>query len=393
MFKRDISAEVLHSATYFSVIAILGPRQSGKTTLAQHLFPNHRYISLEDYDMREAAKHDPRGFLLINQNEDGLIIDEFQHVPELLSYIQTTVDREKKLGYYILTGSQDFLMNKAITQSLAGRVALHTLLPLSIHELAAAHQLPGTVEALLYEGCYPALYSKNTPASELYKNYVSSYLERDLRYFTQVGDLSTFKKFMGICAARIGQLLNLTSLARDCGISDATAKRWLSILEASYIVYLLQPYHNNLGKRLIKTPKLYFYDTGLACWLLGIKEKEVSLHPLRGSLFEALIISEIIKWHLNHDEISDIYFWRDSHGHEVDCIIKRGDQLIPIEIKASYTASSHFFDTLNYWSELYKQPEGYAIYAGASFDIRLYERLVSWQSIEQLMKKLELIPG
>ena len=181
MFKRDISAEVLHSATYFSVIAILGPRQSGKTTLAQHLFPNHRYISLEDYDMREAAKHDPRGFLLINQNEDGLIIDEFQHVPELLSYIQTTVDREKKLGYYILTGSQNFLMNKAITQSLAGRVALHTLLPLSIHELAAAHLLPGTVEALLYKGCYPALYSKNTPASELYKNYVSSYLERDLR--------------------------------------------------------------------------------------------------------------------------------------------------------------------------------------------------------------------
>ena len=164
---------------------------------------------------------------------------------------------------------------------------------------------------------------KTTPAPELYKNYVSSYLERDLRYFTQVGDLSTFKKFMGICAARIGQLLNLTSLARDCGISDATAKRWLSILEASYIVYLLQPYHNNLGKRLIKTPKLYFYDTGLACSLLGIKEKEISLHPLRGSLFEALIISEIIKWHLNHDEIPDIYFWRDSHGHEVDCIIKR----------------------------------------------------------------------
>ena len=248
--------------------------------------------------------------------------------------------------------------------------------------------LQDQVESLLYNGCYPALYSKNIPPAKLYKNYVSTYIERDLRDLSQVGDLSTFKKFMGMCAARIGQLLNLTSLARDCAISDATAKRWLSILEASYIVYLLQPYHNNLGKRLIKTPKLYFYDTGLAYLAFGYQRKGDTLTPLRGSLFEALIISEIMKWHLNHDEIPDIYFWRDSHGNEVDCIIKRGNQLIPIEIKASYTASSHFFDTLAYWSELYKQPEGYAIYAGASSDIRLYARLMSWQSIDHLMKEL-----
>lgn len=307
LLRRDLKSAIIESAQYFPVVAILGPRQSGKTTLAQMIFERYTYVTLEDLDMRVAAVQDPRTFLIANRREYGVIIDEFQYVPELLSYIQTMVDREKKQGYFILIGSQNFLMNEKITQSLAGRVAIHTLLPLSIHELSENKILPEEMEPMLYKGSYPAIYAKNTPPALLYSNYFQTYIERDVRQLTQVGDLMAFQTFVMLCAARIGQLLNLTSLANECNISDHTAKRWISILQASYIVFLLPPYHNNFGKRLVKSPKIFFYDTGLVCNLLKIKEEELALYPHKGNIFESLIISEILKWHYNNGHIPNIY--------------------------------------------------------------------------------------
>lgn len=407
IFKRAATSKILASAKYFPVIAILGPRQSGKTTLAQTIFKQHRYLSLEDLDLRAAAQHDPRSFLIANSNVYGIIIDEFQLVPDLLSYIQTTVDQQKQPGYFILTGSQNFLMNKAITQSLAGRVSIHTLLPLSLAELSANQILPAQIETMLYQGNYPAIYAQQVPANLLYKNYLQTYIERDVRQLSQVGDLALFQTFITLCAARMGQPLNITALGNDCGISNSTVNRWLSILQASYIIVLLQPYHHaNLGKRLVKTPKLYFYDTGLACHLLRIKLTELDLHPSRGNLFEALIIAETFKYYFNHNQTPSIYFWRDQAGHEVDCILDEGQQVIPIEIKASRTISQRFFENLKLWqatypaqqqlssahseqsrTRIYPEP-GYIVYAGTADQPRGQTNVVSWQSLSQILNYL-----
>lgn len=389
MFKRQASKDIVEGARYFPVVAILGPRQSGKTTLSQMIFKKHVYLTLEDLDMRAAAKNDPRTFLVANSNEHGIIIDEFQYVPELLSYIQTIVDREQKPGYFILTGSQNFLMNQAITQSLAGRVSIHTLLPLCVDELKQANILPAQIEQMLYKGSYPAIYAKDIEPTRLYKNYFQTYVERDVRQLAQVGDLTVFQTFVTLCASRIGQLLNLTSLGSECGISDNTAKRWLSILQASYIVHLVQPHHTSFGKRLIKTPKIYFYDTGLACYLLKIKEEELATHPSRGGLFESFIITEVLKWYYNHGKVPSVYFWQDKTGHEIDCVIDEGSNiLIPIEIKAGRTASPRFFEGLEYWNELAedKQKNNFVVYAGESKQMRGYANLVSWQSLDTIFK-------
>lgn len=390
IYKRDLEKDILEGAKYFPVVAILGPRQSGKTTLAQMIFKNHVYLSLEDPDLRAAAINDPRTFLLTNYNEYGIIIDEFQYVPSLLSYIQTIADKEKKPGYFILTDSQNFLMNQAIAQSLAGRISLHTLLPLSIGELKANDILPQEVETILYQGCYPAIYAKKVPAQRLYSNYMQTYIERDVRQLSNIGDLNTFQTFITLCATRIGQLLNLTSLANECGISDKTAKRWISILEASYIIYLEQPYYNNLGKRLVKTPKIYFYDTGLASFLLKIKEEELALHPNRGGLFESLIISDIRKWHYNNSIIPSVYFWRDQTGHEIDCIVEHGLKLIPIEIKSGRTSSPRFFEGINYWNKIAgkETSNGFVVYGGDAQQAKGYNNLISWQNVEKILKKL-----
>ncbi len=388
MIKRDISQDILEGAAQFPVVAVLGPRQSGKTTLSQMLFKNHTYLSLEDPDLRAAARQDPRTFLVANYNEYGVIIDEFQYVPELLSYIQTMADKEKINGFFILTGSQNFLMNNAISQSLAGRVSIHTLLPLSVHELKESNLLPHEIEAMLYKGCYPAIYSKKIDPTRLYKNYMQTYVERDVRQLTQVGDLATFQTFITLCATRIGQLLNITSLGNECGISDHTVKRWLSILEASYIIFLLHPYHKSFGKRLVKRPKLFFYDPGLASYLLRIKEEDLALHPYRGNLFETFVISDIIKWKYNHGEIPKIYFWQDKTGHEIDCIIERGQIITPVEIKASRTISQRFFTNFEYWNDIVegKMPN-FIIYAGSSKQARGTTSLLSWQSIDTIFKK------
>jgi predicted AAA+ superfamily ATPase len=389
MIKRALKPVVREGAQQFPVVAILGPRQSGKTTLAKMAFAQHAYVTLEDLDLRTAAKKDPRTFIIANKNKHGLIIDEFQYVPELLSYIKTMVDEDQTPGTFILTGSQNFLMNQAISQSLAGRISIHTLLPLSIAELKEDALLPTEIEPMLYQGCYPATYAKNVTPKNLYRNYLTTYIERDVHQLTHVGDLTTFQTFITLCAARVGQLLNITSLGNECGISDNTAKRWLSILEASYIIFLLRPYHANFGKRLVKTPKLYFYDAGLACFLLKIKQEELGLHPNRGNLFESFIISDLFKAYYNRSELPRLYFWRDKSEHEVDCIIDEGRKIFALEIKAGRTTSPRFFEGLEQWHQLApkKTTASYVIFAGSSRQTRSTTQLVSWQLLDNIERE------
>jgi predicted AAA+ superfamily ATPase len=391
VIKRFLEVPIQDLATQFPVVAILGPRQSGKTTLARMVFKDHIYLSFEDLDIREFAINDPRGFLEKYRNPHGMILDEFQHAPDILSYIQTYVDLEKPRGYFILTGSQNFLVNQAISQSLAGRIAITTLLPLSIAELAQAQLLPSRIEELVYRGSYPSIHANLVRPNDWYPGYLLTYLERDVRQITNIGDLSTFKTFMQLCAGRIGQLLNYTQLANDCGISVSTAMRWLSALEASYIIQLVQPHHKNFSKRVVKTPKLYFYDTGLACSLLGIESTEqVDSHYLRGGLIESFIITDFTKQFYNSKRQPHIYFWRDSRGQEVDCLIERRDELIPIEIKGGKTPSGHYFDSLTSWGNIAGTiPAGpFVVYAGADTQKRSIGTILSWHDAGNLIEEL-----
>lgn len=392
MFKRDIEP-VLKRYLKFPVIAILGPRQSGKTTLAKNKFKNYVYTTFEDIATRTMAQTDPKKFLSANENKFGIIIDEFQYVPEILSYIQLEVDEKKRPGYFILTGSQNFLMNQAITQSLAGRVGILTLLPLSINEFEANDiLLNNKADKLIVGGGYPRLYADKMQPQDLYPSYIQSYIERDVRQLTNVGDLRAFQRFMQLCAGRVGQLLNLSELAGVCGVSVSTAQRWISILEASYILFLLQPHFKNFNKRITKAPKVYFYDTGLACLLLGIEStKMLATHPLRGSIFENFIIADICKQYFNIGIRPPVYFWRDLNGRlEVDCIIESGTKLFPVEIKSGETISSDYFDGLKQWNELSKSnPENcYVIYGGDLSQVRTAGNLLSWSSVGSFVKKI-----
>jgi len=382
--NRILEKDVIEGARYFPVVAILGPRQSGKTTLAKKIFEKHSYVSLEDIDKRMAALEDPRTFLQLHRNQFGLIIDEFQYAPDLLSYIQTIVDAEQTQGFFILTGSQNFLMNQSIAQSLAGRVSLHTLLPLCSKELENAQLLPDEMEPLLFQGLYPAIYTKNTPPARLYSQYVRTYIERDVRQLAHVGDLSTFQTFLVMCAERVGQRVNMSEFARECRISDQTVRRWLSILEASYIVFLLRPYEKTLSKRLIKTAKLYFYDPGLACYLLKIKQADLVTDSRRGSIFESFVIAEIIKEFYNNGREPSVYFWLDQANHEVGCIVDLGKRVIALEVKAGRTVNTNFFDGLSHWKTVAKKDivtESYVIYGGNKKQVTGYKNVVSWQSI------------
>ena len=335
MIPRYLAQDIKNMAQQYPALAILGPRQSGKTTLAQLTFPNHKYITLENPDIRRFASEDPNGFFRVHQTENlhGIILDEFQHVPSILSYIQTIVDANRRPGYFILTGSQNFLVNQSITQTLAGRISLHTLLPLSSGELSDASMLPENIYSLILKGSYPAVYKPNTNSERWYLNYLQTYVERDIRDIRQVTDLTLFQKFVQLGAGRIGQLLNLSSLASDCGIAVNTAKSWLSLLDASYITFSLYPHYKNFSKRLVKHPKLYFYDTGFACSLLKITADQLPMHYLRGGLFESFIISELCKAFYNKGHRPPLYFWRDQSGAEIDCLIEQGTKLTPIEIK------------------------------------------------------------
>ena len=394
---RDLGESILRLAQAFPVVAILGPRQSGKTTLAKELFSSHKYLSLEDLSLRADAKQDPKGFLELHYDSPGIILDEFQLVPELLSYIQLAVDLDRRPGYFVLTGSQNFLMNQAITQSLAGRIAITTLLPLSLGELKAASLLPVSLESFAFQGAYPELYvNEKLKAYDLYDNYTKTYIERDVRAIQNVQDLSTFAKFMKLCAARIGQVVNHAGLADDADINVATVKSWLSLLESSYIIFQLQPYSSQFTRRLIKAPKLFFYDSGLASYLLGLESvDDIKLSSYRGNLIESSIVSEIVKLYYNASKKPPIYFLRDKTGHEIDVLIEKSNALIPIEIKSRMTPNSDFFSNLKFWQMAEQRGDkhfevGFVIYAGNETEKRTYGTCLSWQDMSAHIKQVVL---
>lgn len=385
LFARDAEVTLFSKAQCYPVLAITGPRQAGKSTLAKKLFPHKPYCSLEDLDNRQFATDDPRRFLA--QFPQGAVLDEVQHCPELFSYLQTLVDTKQTMGLFVLTGSQQFSLMANLAQSLAGRVGIVQLLPFALTELQHEQCVPESIEQLLFQGGYPVIYDRNIAPQQWLSDYVMTYVERDIRQFIQVQDLRSFHRFLQMCAARTGQLLNLSSLASDCGITHNTAKAWLSVLEASYIIFLLSPHHRNFNKRLIKSPKLYFYDTGLACFLAGIQNSEqLVTHPMRGALFETWTLSELMKRRFNQGLMSNLYFWRDSQGHEVDVLIDQGDRLIPIEIKAGKTLVSDYFDGLKYWLTLSQEADvlPWLIYAGDQSQERSLAKVLSWRDIAQL---------
>ncbi len=369
----------------YPVITVTGPRQSGKTTLVRAAFAGKPYVSLETPDEREFAETDPRGFLA--RWPQGAIIDEVQHVPALFSWIQTDVDDAGQMGRYVLTGSQNFSLMANISQSLAGRSALVQLLPLSINELASANQLPLDLDSMILRGGYPALYARKLNPAHWLADYTMSYLERDVRQITQVHDLSTFQRFLRLCAGRTGQLLNQANLAQEAGIAQSTARAWLSVLEASYIVFLLPPHHRNLGKRLVKMPKLYFLDAGLAASLMGIHTPEqLSIHPLRGALFETLIVGDFLKARYNTGFPSNLYFWRDNVGLEVDLLLEEADGLCPVEIKSSATITDDLLKGLRKWltvaGDIARSPR--LIHAGPESYVRSGIDMRRWQDGSQL---------
>lgn len=378
--NRILQQKLLKLAQKMPAIAVLGPRQSGKTTLATTTFPNYQYVSLEDPDNLEFATTDPRSFF--KQYANKVIIDEAQKAPKLFSYLQTIIDSNPIAGNFILTGSQNFLLQANISQSLAGRVAILTLLPLSMRELINTAYQANDLEKIMVTGFYPKIYAAKLEAQDWYPSYIQTYLERDVRQLKNVHDLGDFQRFVKMCAGRTGQLLNLSSLANDCGITYNTAKAWLSLLEASFIVFLLQPYYRNFGKRLIKAPKLYFYDIGVACSLLGIDQPEqLQTSYLRGSLFENLVISELIKHYYNQGKIPKLYFWRDQVGHEIDCIYEENG-LIAIELKSGRTITQDAFANLRYWKKLIPDGAGkaFVIYGGDTNQLRSDVTVVSWKN-------------
>jgi predicted AAA+ superfamily ATPase len=350
MIPRTATSTLQRLAKGFPIIALTGPRQSGKTTLAKAVFVDKAYVSLENPDEHEFAERDPRAFL--KRFENGAILDEVQRCPHLMSWLQGLVDERGRMGDFILTGSAQFELIAGMTQSLAGRVGRVELLPLSATELLAANQLPGSLEDMLLRGAYPALYHRDLLPGDWFPNYVATYLERDVRQLIAVRDLSLFQRFVRMCAARSGQLLNLAVLGADCGVSAVTAREWLSVLEASYLVARLPPYHRNFGKRLVKSPKLYFLDVGLMAWLLGIRDAaSIQTHAARGALFETYVVSELTKQRFNAGQGAQLFFWRDNAGHEVDVLFETPQGLQAVEIKSGSTFASDWPAAILKWQQ------------------------------------------
>ncbi|MBU1193382.1 MAG: ATP-binding protein [Proteobacteria bacterium] len=352
IINRAIEPVAKQLAGQYPVLTITGPRQSGKTTLCKKIFAHKPYANLESPDIRQFAIDDPRGFLA--QFPNGAVLDEIQRAPDLISYIQPMVDENQSEGQFILTGSQQFEVSNSINQSLAGRTALIKLLPFSMEEIQSGFSLP-SIDCLLYKGFYPRIWDKDLNPSQALGDYFETYIERDLRQLTSVNDLNLFQRFIKLCAGRIGQLLNMNSLANDAGVSHTTARNWLSILEASYIIFFLQPYHANISKRLVKSPKLYFYDVGLAAYLLNIQnETHIERDPLRGHLFENMVIAETLKYRFNHGKRNNLHFYRDSKGNEVDLLLLNGSKIFPVEIKAGMTITQDYFKGLNHFTTFFK---------------------------------------
>ena len=384
MIQRALSEKIKSLANKFQVITLTGPRQSGKTTLVKAVFPDMPYISLEDPDIRQFALDDPRGFL--ENYPSGAIFDEIQNTPKLFSYIQGIVDANRE-PLFILTGSANFLLMEQISQTLAGRSAVLHLLPFSLAELKTDAL---SYEYFIYTGQYPRIYDRDIAPSDFYPAYIQTYIDRDVRLLKNIGDTNAFIQFTQLCAGRIGQLLNYASLANDAGISPNTAKAWISVLESSYILYRLQPYYKNFNKRLIKSPKLYFYDTGVACSLLGIREvSQVNLHYMKGALFENLIINELIKHRYNRGIYNMPYFWQDNHGKEIDCILDEGIKSIPIEIKSGKTMTKSYFTNIKYWGELTNTDKDnlYVVYGGEQSMSTGFGELISWRDLDKITEQ------
>ena len=354
MINRTAAIKLARLSNTFRSVAVVGPRQSGKTTLCKTVFPNKPYVSLENPDILEFAKNDPRGFL--GQYKNGAILDEIQRAPHIFSYLQQVLDETKKKGLFILTGSNNFLLQENISQSLAGRIAYLQLLPLSLQELKESKKLKAEYSWHILHGGYPEVITKKIKAADWFAGYITTYAERDVRQLKNISNLSQFTKLLKLCAGRTGQILNLTSLSNDCGIDQKTVAAWLSVLQSSYIIYLLKPYHGNFNKRIIKTPKLYFYDTGVACSLLGISNaKQITTHAAKGGLFENMIVSELLKERFNAGAADNLYYWRDKTGNEVDIVLDKAGKLTAMELKAGETLSSDFFKGIEYFSSLNKK--------------------------------------
>ncbi len=385
---RTAAGPLLRLASQYPVVTITGPRQSGKTTLCRQVFPDKAYVNLENPDTRRFAQDDPRGFLA--GLPDGAILDEIQRTPELLSYIQPLIDDDHRRGLFILTGSQQFAVTNSINQSLAGRTALLKLLPFSMEELHA-EQGHYPIDLLLLTGFYPRIWHDALDPSSALAAYLETYVERDLRQLIQIKDLSLFQRFVTLCAGRVGQLLNLNNLAADTGISHQTARNWLTLLEASFIVFRLPPFAANVTKRLVKSPKLYFYDVGLAAHLLGLEnELHVSRDPLRGNLFENMVIMEALKYRLHRGRRSNLHFYRDSNGNEVDLLLALGPDLYPVEIKAGLTINRDFFKGLSRFATTIPTPHGSAlIYAGAEAQQRAGTTVCPVMHFPGLLARLE----
>ncbi len=381
IIQRQITSSLQSLLPKYPILAVTGPRQSGKTTLLKEIFPSYRYVSLENPDNRSFATEDPAGFL---RKYDGqMIFDEVQRTPDLFSYLQTMVDHSGQMGQFILSGSQNFHLMERITQSLAGRVALFKLLPFDSFELKQEGLLSDW-KSMMIKGFYPAIYDRNLDPSVFYANYLQTYIERDVAAVTNIQDIRRFRNFIGLCATRNGQLLNLSNLANESGISQPTAKSWLSILESSYIIFLLQPYYENFSKRIVKTPKLYFYDVGLAAFLLGLRHPDMlNDQNLTGSLFENLVIADILKKNHHRYLLHDYWFWRDSNNHEVDLLTKRGVSLDIFEIKSTQTVLPKVFKGMNYFSDIAgsKIKTSTLVYGGQENQDRTQYRVRTWDDV------------
>ncbi len=388
MIDRLLRVPLQRVARRHPVVTMTGPRQSGKSTLCRAAFPRKPYVSLGPPDERDLARHDPRAFLA--RFPSGAVIDEVQRVPELLSYVQEAVDRDPVPGRYVLTGSQQLGLIEAVTQTLAGRTALLQLLPLNLSEIQRFPKPPADLWTLVWTGGYPRIYDRKLPADEWLSSYASTYVERDVRQLVNVGDLLAFQTFVRLCAGRVGQLVNLSALGADAGITHMTARAWLSVLEASFIAFRLPPLHRNLTKRLVKTPKLYFYDTGLLCWALGIRSPaQLDTHPLRGAIFESWVVSEILKHHTHRGLTPRLSFFRDQKGHECDLVIEQGDRLTAVEIKSGQTIASDVFAALSHVVEdLRAGPAGsvpvapIVVHAGMESHARTAAYQLSWRDVD-----------
>jgi predicted AAA+ superfamily ATPase len=381
MIQRDASTKIKQLAKKFPAVGLLGPRQSGKTTLAKELFPKKPYVSFENQDNILLVTKDPRAFL--DQYKTGAIFDEIQRVPQLLSYLQGVIDDQpNKVGLFIIAGSQNLLLLESISQTLAGRIAFIHLLPFSFTELASSKHGTQSLNKLILNGGYPRLYDRKIKPVDFYPNYLLTYVERDVRQIKNITNLAMFQRFLKVCASRVGQEVNYTSIGNDTGVDQKTVLSWFGILEASFIAFRLQPFYNNLGKRLTQMPKLYFYDTGLCCSLLELEtESHVNTHPLRGALFENLIILELLKARFNNGQRSNLFYWRDRTGNEIDVLLDQSAQVVPIEIKTSATFTTDYVKGINYWKKINPNvKKAFVVFTGKTVSLDKIS-ILNWKEI------------